>query len=200
MAKKLESNLINMILSLVLISAVMSAALGYVYSLTKGPIENSKKAAETNAIKDVAPAFDNSPVAKEIDGLTYYEVTKGGQPVGCAVKTFTEKAFSGRFDLMVGFLNDGTINKIAILDQKETPGLGTKMMEPKFKDQFLNKNPATWKMAVKKDGGEVDAISAATISSRAFCDAVQKGYDGFMKNFSKPSSPALVADSITKGE
>ncbi len=200
MAKKLESTLLNMILSLFFISAVMSASLGYVYSLTKEPIEKSQKAAETNAIKQVTPDFDNTPVAKEIDGLTYYEVTKGGQAVGCAVKTYTEIAFSGRFDLMVGFLNDGTINKIAVLDQKETPGLGTKMMEPKFKDQFNNKNPGTWKMAVKKDGGEVDAISAATISSKAYCNAVQKAYDGFMKNFGNKSNPTTVADSTKKGE
>jgi Na+-translocating ferredoxin:NAD+ oxidoreductase subunit G len=201
MAKKLESTLKNMILSLFFISMGMAAALGYVYTLTKEPIEKAKSAAETNAIKEVVPAFDNTPVAKEIDGITYYEVTKGGTPVGYAVKTFTDKAFSGRFDLMVGFLPDGTINQIAVLSQKETPGLGTNMMKPKFKDQFNKKNPGTWKMLVKKDGGEVDAISAATISSRAFCDAVQRGYDGFTKNFGgKASTHATPADTTKKGE
>jgi electron transport complex protein RnfG len=200
MAKKLESNLRNMILSLFFISAVMAAALGYVYSITKGPIEKAKKDAETSSIKEVVPAFDNTPTAKEIDGLTYYEVTKGGSPVGYAVKTFTDKAFSGRFDLMVGFLPDGSINQIAVLDQRETPGLGTKMKEPKFKDQFNKKNPGNWKMTVKKDGGEVDAISAATISSRAFCDAVQRGYDGFIKNYGNATKSAAPADSTKKGE
>ncbi len=201
MAKKLESNLKNMILSLFFISMGMAAALGYVYTLTKEPIEKAKSAAETNAIKEVVPAFDNTPVAKEIDGITYYEVTKGGVPVGYAVKTFTDKAFSGRFDLMVGFLPDGSINQIAVLSQKETPGLGTNMMKPKFKDQFNKKNPGTWKMLVTKDGGEVDAISAATITSRAFCDAVQRGYDGFTKNFGgKASTPATPADTTKKGE
>lgn len=200
MAKKLESTLKNMILSLFFISMGMAAALGYVYTLTKEPIEKAKKGAETSAIKEVVPAFDNTPLAKEIDGLTYYEVTKGGAPVGYAVKTYTDKAFSGRFDLMVGFLPDGTINQIAVLDQKETPGLGTKMKEPKFKNQFNLKNPGSWKMTVKKDGGDVDAISAATISSRAFCDAVQRGYDGFIKNFGGKSTPATPADSIKKGE
>jgi electron transport complex protein RnfG len=177
----------------------MAAALGFVYSLTKEPIEKAKKDVETGAIKQVVPDFDNAPVAKVIDGITYYEVTKGGAPIGCAVKTFTDKAFSGRFDLMVGFLPDGTINKIAVLDQKETPGLGTKMMEPKFKDQFNKKNPGSWKMTVKKDGGVVDAISAATITSRAFCDAVQRGFDGYMKIFGK-ASIATPADTTKKGE
>ncbi len=186
-----------MILSLFFISMGMAAALGYVYKLTKEPIDKAKQQAETGAIKEVVPAFDNTPTAKVVDGITYYEVTKGGARVGCAVKTFTDKAFSGRFDLMVGFLPDGTINQIVVLDQKETPGLGSKMKEPKFKDQFNKKNPGTWKMIVKKDGGAVDAISAATISSRAFCDAVQRGYDGFIKNFGIATSPA---NSTKKGE
>lgn len=198
MAKKVESSLKNMILSLFFISMGMAGALGYVNQLTKEPIEKAKKQAETGAIKEVVPAFDNTPVGKEIEGVIYYPVTKAGVLVGCAVKTFTDKAFSGRFDLMVGFLPDGTINQIVVLDQKETPGLGSKMKEPKFKDQFNTKNPGTWKMTVKKDGGEVDAISAATISSRAFCDAVQRGYNGFIKNFG--NATAISADSTKKGK
>ncbi len=200
MAKKLKSNLVNMILSLLLISVFMSAALGYIYSITKGPIENSKKNAESNAIKMVVPTFNNTPEAKEIEGLTYYLVKKDDKVVGCAVKTFTDKAFSGRFDLMVGFLPDGTINKISVLSQKETPGLGTKMMDAKFYNQFENQNPSKWKMLVKKDGGQVDAISAATITSRAYSDAVQKGYDGFLKNFSTNQNDASNNDTLKKGE
>jgi len=183
---KLESSLKNMILCLFLISMVMSAALGLVYSVTKGPIEVSSKKAEIEALKLVLPEFDNDPTkeAKEIDGLTYYIGTKSDQIVGYAVKTFTDKGFSGRFNLMVGLLPDGTINNIAVLNQKETPGLGDKM-KTKWKDQFNGKNPKDFKMTVKKDGGEVDAISASTITSRAFCDATQKAYDGYMKNYAQ---------------
>ena len=78
---------------------------------------------------------------------------------------------------MVGFLPDGTIKNISVLDIKETPGLGTKMKEPKFLDQFVNKNPADFVLKVKKDGGDVDALTGATISSRAFSSAVQTAYD-----------------------
>ncbi len=179
MAQKLESNLKNMVLSLALISLVMSGALGMVYNLTKGPIEEANKAKEVAAIKEVLPQFDNDPLTtkKEVDGLTVYTGTMSGQVVGFAVKTYTEKGFSGRFDLMVGFKIDGSINNISVLEQKETPGLGTKMKEDKFKNQFLGKNPESYKLIVKKDGGEVDAITAATISSRAYCDAMQKAYD-----------------------
>lgn len=181
---KLESSLKNMILSLFLISLFMSAALGFVYVATKGPIEQSEKKAEIDALKTVLPAFDNDPTteAQEFEGLMFYKGTKSGELVGYAVKTFTTKAFSGRFDLMVGLLPDGTINNIAVLSQKETPGLGDKM-KTKWKDQFNGKNPKTFNMKVKKDGGEVDAITASTITSRAFCDATQKAYDAYIKNF-----------------
>jgi electron transport complex protein RnfG len=77
---------------------------------------------------------------------------------------------------MAGFKPDGTIFNIAVLEHKETPGLGTKMSEPSFKDQFMEKNPSDFLLIVKNDGGPVDAITAATISSRAFCDAVQRAY------------------------
>lgn len=185
MANKLESNLRNMILSLMIISVVMSAALGYVYLLTKGPIEAANKQKEVSAVTEVIPAFDNDPTtsSKIIDGLTFYEGTKDGKIVGTAVKTFTEKGFSGRFDMMVGFLPDGTINKTTVIEHKETPGLGSKMTNPKFKDQFNGKKPSEFKMKVKKDGGQVDAITAATISSRAYCDGIQKAYDLYMTNY-----------------
>ena len=194
---KLESSFKNMFLSLLFISAGMSAALGFVYSLTKVPIEIANKQKEIQAVKEVLPDFDNDPTTKvkSIEGIDYYVATNQRQTVGFAVKTFTEKGYSGRFTLMVGFKTDGSINNISILDQKETPGLGSKMKEPKFMNQFLNKNPADFILKVKKDGGQVDAITAATISSRAFCEAVQKAYDGYLKNL-KPETNQIPLDSL----
>jgi len=75
---------------------------------------------------------------------------------------------------MAGFLADGTIHNVVVLNHKETPGLGTKMTEPKFSDQFNGKDPDDFDLRVKKDGGDVDAITAATVSSRAYCDALQR--------------------------
>lgn len=203
MAKKLESTLTNMILSLLLISAVMAAALGFVYGVTKGPIEQVTKQKEIQAVRDVLPAFDNDPTkdAKAIEGLSFYMATMKGQPVGCAVKTFTDKGYSGRFDLMVGFKPDGTINQIVVLDQKETPGLGAKMKEARFKDPFVALNIATLpgqQLKVKKDGGTIDAITAATISSRAFCDGVQKAYNLYMKNFSSAADTLAIVKGDSK--
>ena len=84
---------------------------------------------------------------------------------------------------MVGFDNDGKIIDIVVLKHSETPGLGDKMKKDKsdFSLQFMGKDPATFKLAVKKDMGDVDAITASTISSRAYCDAVQRAYDKFME-------------------
>ncbi len=181
MGKKIESTLINMILSLVLISMTMSAALAIVYLKTKGPIETAAKQKEINAIRLVVPEFDSDPLANmtEQDGVVIYQVSLQNQPAGFAIKSYTEKGFAGRIEIMAGFLPDGTINKVVVLSHKETPGLGTKMAEPLFSNQFNGKNPANFTLRVKKDGGDVDAITAATVSSRAYCDALQRAFDTF---------------------
>jgi len=114
--------------------------------------------------------------------LNFYVAKKDSLYVGTAIETYTMKGFGGLVKLMVGFLPDGSIQNISVLEHKETPGLGTKMSTPKFKDQFMGVNPAKFVLKVKKDKGDVDAITAATISSRAFSDAVQRAYDTFEKN------------------
>ncbi len=188
-----ESTLKNMVLTLFVISFVASAALGFVYQLTKGPIEVAKLAKVNQAIRAVVPACDNNPsaemykVAFEKDSLNIYPAKMGGKLVGAAVKTYTEKGFAGHIELMVGFLPDGTINNVAVVSHHETPGLGDKMERSKsdFSLQFTGKNPKEFKVMVKKDGGDVDAITASTVSSRAFCDAVTRAYNAFMKGGAK---------------
>jgi electron transport complex protein RnfG len=185
---KTESTFKNMVLSLTLISLGASACLGYVYQMTKEPIALSILNKKLTAIKLVVPDFNNDPNAEmfrlptgEGDSLDVYPARKDSIVVGYAVNTNTKKGFSGNINLMAGFKPDGTIISITVLDQKETPGLGTKMTEPLFKDQFKDKNPSQFKLKVKKDGGPVDAITAATISSRAFCDALQRAYNSLQK-------------------
>lgn len=181
-----------MVLSLTLISLGAAACLGFVYEMTKKPIEVSNLNKKLNAIKQVVPVFDNNPDAEmyrlptgEGDSLDVYPAKKGNEIVGYAVNTYTNNGFSGTITLMTGFKPDGSIIDITVLSQKETPGLGTKMALPGFKDQFKGKNPADFPMKVVKDGGQVDAITAATISSRAFCDAVQRGYNTLQKGGQK---------------
>jgi electron transport complex protein RnfG len=185
---KTESTFRNMVLSLTLISLGASACLGFVYVMTKEPIELSLLNKKLTAIKQVVPDFTNNPNEEmfrlptvEGDSLDIYPAKKDGEIIGYAVNTFTKTGFAGNISLMAGFKPDGTIISISVLEQKETPGLGTKMTEPGFKDQFNNKNPSEFRLKVKKDGGPVDAITSATISSRAFCDAVQRAYSTLQK-------------------
>jgi Na+-translocating ferredoxin:NAD+ oxidoreductase subunit G len=185
---KTESTFKNMVLSLTLISLGAAICLGYVYQMTKAPIELSILNKKLDAIKQVVPEFNNNPFEEmyklptgEGDSLEIYPAKKNNIIVGYAINTFTKKGFSGNINLIAGFRPDGTIINISILQQKETPGLGSKMNEPFFKNQFNDKNPSIFKLKVKKDGGQVDAISAATISSRAFCDAVQRAYNALEK-------------------
>ena len=188
MAKR-ESNFINMVLTLFLVAAVAALALGGVYTVTKEPIAIAKQKKLEAAIKAVLPDFDTISTkriaaAEGTDSLTFYYASKGGEQIGVAVKSYTNEGFSGNIEIMVGLLNDGTISNTAVLSHKETPGLGDKMDKKKsdFPDQFMGKNPNEYVLKVSKDGGDVDAITAATISSRAFCDAVQRAYSTYEKN------------------
>jgi electron transport complex protein RnfG len=181
MSKKLESTLPNMVLSLTVISLIMSAALSFVYLKTKGPIEEAAKQKEKSAIEQVVPEFDNDPSSSVMDikGLKVYTLRNHDELVGYAIRTFSDNGFGGHIELIAGFLPDGSIYNTVVLQHKETPGLGSRMLESKFKDQFKGKNPDSFRLLVKKDGGQVDAITAATISSRAYCDAIQRAYNVF---------------------
>jgi electron transport complex protein RnfG len=185
---KIESTFKNMVMSLTLISLAASACLGFVYEFTKRPIELSNLNKKLEAIKQVVPEFNNKPNEElfrlptgEGDSLDIYPAKKDNVVVAYAVNTYTKKGFSGNISLMAGFKTDGTIVNITVLDHKETPGLGTKMADTQFKDQFNQKNPSEFLLKVKKDGGQIDAITAATVSSRAFCDAVQRAYNTLQK-------------------
>ena len=183
MAKK-PSTLINMVVALLVITAISGGLLGLVYGMTKDTIADVAQKKNAAAIAEVLGTDENTKLdTVSIDGLLYnlaYDAQ--GNLLGAAVKTYSDAGFSGRIELMVGLLADGTINKVSVLQQSETPGLGANMVNPKFKDQFDGKNPASFRLKVKKDGGDVDAITAATISSRAFSEAVQLACDGFEAN------------------
>ncbi len=183
MAKK-ESTFTNMVLTLLVVTAISSLAASGVYNLTKGPIAEVKRLKQEKAINDVMPGFSELQRDAEIpagggDSLVLFKGIKDGENIGVAVNTYTNIGYSGLIKLMVGFQADGTINNYELLEHKETPGLGTKMEDAAFKDQFKGKNPATFKLKVVKDGGDVDAITAATITSRAVCDAIQRAYDTY---------------------
>ena len=190
MAKKKESTLINMVVALLVITAVSGGVLGLVYGMTKDAIAEVDQKKNEAAIQAVLPL--DGEITYKADTLKYnydgVDLTfpcnlafdANGNFQGAAIKT-NEGGFGGKIDMMVGFLADGTIKGTSVLSHAETPGLGANMTG-KFKDQFVDKNPADYKLIVKKDGGDVDAITAATITSRAFSKAVDKAYKAFMAN------------------
>ncbi|MFZ9004635.1 MAG: RnfABCDGE type electron transport complex subunit G [Robiginitalea sp.] len=186
--KKKESTLINMVVVLFVTTLVAGLTLGYVNDLTLEPKARARLAKKANALKTVLPAFDNDPVPAVIrvksgssrDSIEIYPAFRGNGFAGAAVTGASEKGYSGLVKLMVGFQPDGTINNIEVLEQKETPGLGTKMKGEKFLRQFRGKDPSSFNLKVEKDGGGVDALAGATISTRAFSEATQQAYDIFI--------------------
>lgn len=195
--KKKESTLVNMVVVLFVITLVAGLTLGFVNDLTLEPKARARLAKKVDALKTVLPPFDNDPVPEVVrvksdlakDSTEIYPAYKEGAFAGAAVTGSSEKGYSGLVKLMVGFQPDGKINNIEVLEQKETPGLGTKMKGKKFLRQFRGKDPSAFDMKAKKDGGQVDALAGATISTRAFGEAAQQAYDVFISYTDTISEP-----------
>ena len=187
---KKKDTFLNMLVSLFVITIISGFLLGFVNNLTLEPKAKAKLAKKTEALKLVLTGFDNNPVIeiKKVksplaqDSVEMYPAFLNNAFVGAAIIGSSEKGFSGLVKIMVGFKPDGSIQNIEVLEHKETPGLGTKMKDEKFLQQFRNINPSIYKLSVTKDGGEVDALSGATITTRAFCEATQMAFDEFVKN------------------
>jgi electron transport complex protein RnfG len=184
--KKLPSTFGNMVIVLSLISLVSALALAFTYSMTKDAIARVETNKKLKALEVVLPEFNNAPLQEKytvegFEGVILYPAKMDGQRVGTAVETYSNNGFGGPIRLIVGFDPSNKITDISVMKHSETPGLGTKMTTPRFKDQFKGKDPAVFKMKVEKDSGEVDAVTAATISSRAFCDAAERAYRALLK-------------------
>ena len=194
--KKKASTLPNMLISLIVITLLAGLSLGFVNDLTAGPKAAAKLTKKINALKEVLPEFNNNPIdemqllasERVKDSIEMYPAAQDGQIVGVAVVGSSDKGFSGLIKLMVGFNPQGEIIDIAVLEQKETPGLGTKIKEDAFLKQFRNKNPKDFNLKVQKDGGDVDALTGATITTRAFGEAVQLAFDTYKVQFVNPQS------------
>lgn len=184
----MKSSLVNMVTVLLCITAVTSTAVGVVYKVTSGPIEQAKLQKKSAALSQVLPPFDNNPAeavdtVSTVSGDAYvYSASAEGSVVGYAVES-SANGFSGPVRIMTGFLPDGTIYNIQVLEQAETPGLGAKLVEENnpVKASLVGVKPVDISMAVRKDGGDVDAITASTISSRAYVNAVSSAYTAFLE-------------------
>ena len=193
--KKLESSLKNMALALTGFSVIAGGLLGWVNKVTAEPIAQANAKTLSDAIAVVVPGFDNNPAeapeSVEIAGASYkvYKATKGGEFIGAAVES-SSMGFGGELKVLVGFDPEGKIIDYSVLSHAETPGLGSKASEwfkKGAKGDITGKEPGEKALTVSKDGGDVDAITASTITSRAFLLAVNQAFEAF-KNQSAESA------------
>lgn len=209
--KKLSSTLPNMLLSLTGICIVVSGILALVNKVTAEPIAASAMKAKVEAIRAVTPAFDNNPYAErerllpegETDSLTVYPARKGGSLVGYAVESYTRSGFNGLISVMVGFDAEGTLVDFSVLEHSESPGLGSLIPEwyhqksetgglREMRGLSMSEEAP---LSVRKDGGRVDAITAATISSRAFLDAVNRAWRVYRQLQAQDAAPSAEPSS-----
>ena len=189
--KKLESSLTNMLLVLTGVAVIMGAVLAWVNSVTAAPIADQKKKALDDGIKAVLACDDlvvaepdtvkqNGAKGKELTFVIYQAQDAQGKDIGAAVES-TTLGFGGNLKVLVGFDPEGTIKGYTLLEHAETPGLGAKAdkwFQKGEKGDIVGKNPKD-PLTVSKDGGQVDAITASTITSRAFLLAVNNAYKAY---------------------
>lgn len=199
------AELFRLVLTLTLVSAIAGFALSVAEEKTLPGREKQDRLAKLEAIEAVLPPHDNQPDQpdQELDMLDgkldgrirleetdFYVAKDGKQIMGVAFKQESFNGYSGRIEVMLGVDLEGILTGIDVVKHLETPGLGSKIDDPEknntFKEQFEDKSLTNSKLvddkiAVTKDGGDIEAISGATISSRAVCEAVSKGLRLFEK-------------------
>jgi electron transport complex protein RnfG len=206
--KRLESTFMNMVLVLTIISLVAAGLLAYINSVTQGPIAAISETNQQNGIKSVLNIDAEEEItveATEEDGFRIFAVTRAdGTYAGTAVQSTDKSGFSGDIVVLVGFAENGDITGYEVMQHAETPGLGaragewfrttsagevgkvnafTRVMlgnpDPAGNHNIIGMNPGTANLTVSKDGGDIDAITASTITSRAFLRAVTTAYEAF---------------------
>ena len=216
--KKLESSLTNMLLVLTLVSVVAAFLLAFVNNVTSTTIAKINEETLNAGIKSVLCVGADEQIVtteKDVDGFTVYEVSRDGSWIGTAVKSTDKSGFGGDIVVLVGFDADGKIKGYEVLSHAETPGLGARMGEwfrtatsgevkevsalgklffgkpdPAGSHNIIGRNIADGELKVSKDGGDIDAITASTITSRAFLNAVNNAYKVFKGNVSDVNSSA----------
>ena len=181
---------------LTIICSLAATALALVYTITKEPIAHQQRLKKLKAIKAVQPDYDNEPDQDFIDlktdesaegdgGLTRFYITKKGDTPTGVVFMASAVGYGGLIDLMVGVNPEGTITGVQVLRHTETPGLGAKITEDTFIQQFPERNLQNTNWALKKEGGDIDQISGATISPQAVVKALNQGLTFFSDNQDK---------------
>lgn len=204
--EKLESSLKNMLISLGGIALVCALLLAVVNALTEKKILKVNEEKTARAIARVLPAYggttlDTLVTLDDESFKVHKAMADDTTVVGYAIETSTA-GFGGPLNLMVGFTPDGRICATDVISHTETPGLGAKISEAAghFRTQFENRNPAQYRLSVTKDGGDVDAITASTITSRAFTAAVAKAYNVYLAASGSKADAVSAATAPQVGE
>lgn len=182
---------LKLIVTLTLFCLISGGLLAWFDGLTRERIDEVNIKRRQTALEAVLPGtnqYDNTPISDAVTvrhldrDWTFYTARKAGVFAGAAVETGSLNGYSGKIRLMFGFDAEGKSIGIAILEQKETPGLGANIDTPGFCGRLagLDLHKTNWR--VKKDGGDIDHITAATISSRAVTDAVREAIDAYLAN------------------
>ena len=181
--KKLPSTLPNMLIVLTLISVIAAGALAYVNEITAGPIEENKARTLAEGINSVLGVTDATvQETKTVQDANGNDVIIYATDKGVAVQAIDPNGFGGKLSVLVGFADEGSIKGYTVLEHAETPGLGAKAgfwFQKGEKGDIIGKNPGEKELTVSKDGGDVDAITASTITSRAFLRAVNVAFHAY---------------------
>lgn len=177
--KKLESTWSNMAIVLTLIAVIAGGLLAVVNNATKDTIAAIEAENEAKAVKEVLKNDNIKTTEKEVDGLMLY-IAEDGSCVAVKSTDPQNASFGGDLTVMVGFDKTGKILGYSIVKTKETPGLGSKAGDW-FQDKVVGKNVPAAGLKVKQDNGDVDAITASTITSRSFLRAINAGYAAAVK-------------------
>lgn len=216
--KKLESSLTNMLLVLTLVSVVAAFLLAFVNKVTSSTIAEINAETLSAGIKSVLGVGADEQITtneKDVDGFVVYEVSRDGNWIGTAVKSTDKSGFGGDIVVLVGFDTEGKIKGYEVLSHAETPGLGARAGEwfrtatssetkevsalgklffgnpdPAGSHNIIGRNIADGELKVSKEGGDIDAITASTITSRAFLNAVNNAYKVYKGNVSDVNSSA----------
>ncbi|MDY6788216.1 MAG: RnfABCDGE type electron transport complex subunit G [candidate division WOR-3 bacterium] len=203
----MKENIIQVI-KLVLVCIVAASVLAVVYSVTKEPIEKAKAEEKIKAVRAVISGYEDGMTMKT-DTVTdsndnqfviYTVIDNQNNVIGRSIASYSDEGYGGTVNIMIGMDSDYTVTGLYVLSHKETPGLGSKMDTDEFKSQFIGLSDTDADISVRKDGGDIDAITSATITSRAVCRAIDTGlkivreYMPFENHDSEMSEDSIEAE------
>lgn len=195
--------ILNMALRLSLICAIAALALANVAEVTRGPIAASEARAQREAVEAVLPSFAQLAIdtlkTDTDDPALYFSGVSDKGVTGTAFKSISGLGYSGDIEIMMGVSPEGKVSGVRILRHAETPGLGANYAAPEMLDEFYKGRLIADNWKITKDGGEVDAVTGATVTGRAIADAIETGLENYLEDQSniKATPPPATSEGNT---